>query len=91
MLKIESNVTCQFDLEIDDDDFISWLQAKAPLHLNLFKASTFNPLRSLSSTEDIDTKTHKEKLYGLTNWLYRNRALKQTQEMEKRGNTIKIY
>ena len=30
--------------------------------MNLFKASTFNPLGSLSSTEDIDTKTHKEKL-----------------------------
>ena len=45
----------------DDDD--DWLQAKAPLHLNLFyKASTFNPLGSLSSTDDINTTTIKGKL-----------------------------
>ena len=31
--------------------------------MNFNKASTFNPLGSLSSTEDIDTKTDKEKIY----------------------------
>ena len=44
------------------DDYISWLQAKAPLYLNLFnKASTFNPLGSLSSTEDIFNKNRQIK------------------------------
>ena len=30
--------------------FLSWLQAKAPLHLNFISASTFNPYESFSST-----------------------------------------
>ena len=41
---------------------IIFLQAKAPLYLNLFnKASTFNPLGSLSSTEDIFHKNRQIK------------------------------
>ena len=47
----------------DDDDYISWLQAKAPLHLNLFnKASTFNQLGSLSSTDETKYKNKQRKL-----------------------------
>ena len=57
---------CSSNLQInfcfDDYDYISWLQAKAPLYLNLFnKASTFNPLGSLSSTEDIFHKNRQIK------------------------------
>ena len=69
---------CSSNLQInfcfDDYDYISWLQAKAPLYLNLFnKASTFNPLGSLSSTEDIfhknrQIKTTKSESEKSPNW-----------------------
>ena len=50
-------------LSVKDHLYISWLQAKALLHLNLFnKASTFNQLGSLSSTDETKYKNKQRKL-----------------------------